>query len=451
MAKIQTSCPRCKSPLIADVEQLFDLNVDPQAKQRLLNGQVNNVNCPTCGYQGMLSTPIVYHDPEKELLLTFVPSELGLPLNEQERLIGPMITQVTNKLPPEKRKAYLLRPQAMLTFQTMIEKILEGDGITKEMINDQQKKLNLLQRLLSIPQQADRAEVIKQEEALIDQNFFAMLSRLVEATMAQGDQRGAKMLSDFQQELLTQTEVGKELQVQSQEVQEAINSLQEASQKGLTRETLLQMIYDAADKPLRLSTLISMARTGLDYQFFQLLTDRINAAGEDEKPKLEALREQLLDATRKMEEQARLQMEETRKLLNHILAEADVEQALQQHLEEIDDGFVELLQEELKTARANADLEKIAKLQKINKFIEDASAPPPELALIEQLLEAENYDDRMKMLKENNDMVTPEFVQLLTQLIAQSESQKQPDEIVAKLKEIHRIALRVSMMAAMNK
>jgi hypothetical protein len=111
-----------------EAEQLFDMNIDPQAKQRLMSGTVNAIHCQACGYQGMLTTPIVYHDPEKELLLTYFPSEWGLPVNEQEKLVGPLINQVMNKLPVEKRKAYLLRPQAMLTFQTMIEKILEGDA-----------------------------------------------------------------------------------------------------------------------------------------------------------------------------------------------------------------------------------------------------------------------------------------------------------------------------------
>ena len=63
-----------------------------------------------CGYQGPLSTPVVYHDPEKEFFLTYFPPELGLPLNEQERMMGPYITQVVNRLPPEKRKAYLFPP-----------------------------------------------------------------------------------------------------------------------------------------------------------------------------------------------------------------------------------------------------------------------------------------------------------------------------------------------------
>ncbi len=85
---------------------------------------------------------------------------MGLPVNEQERLIGPIINQVVNALPLEKRKAYILRPQTMFTFQSMVEKILEGDGITKEMLDDQQKRVGLIQRFLSTPPESI-AEVLK--------------------------------------------------------------------------------------------------------------------------------------------------------------------------------------------------------------------------------------------------------------------------------------------------
>src|SRR5450756_55527 len=143
----------------------------------------------------MMSTPMVYHDPSKELLLTYFPPEMGLPVNEQERLIGPMINQVVNKLSMEKRKGYLFRPQTMLTLQTMIEKVLEADGITKEMLDGQQKRLSLLQRLLSTPQAADRSAIIQQEEVLVDEALFSILSRLAESAMAQGDQQLAHSLA----------------------------------------------------------------------------------------------------------------------------------------------------------------------------------------------------------------------------------------------------------------
>jgi hypothetical protein len=86
MAKTQTSCPRCRQPVIADVEQIFDTYTDPTAKQKLLGNIVNVIHCSSCGFQGMLATPIIYHDPEKELLLTYFPPEMNVPVTEQESI-----------------------------------------------------------------------------------------------------------------------------------------------------------------------------------------------------------------------------------------------------------------------------------------------------------------------------------------------------------------------------
>jgi len=450
MSKIQTNCPRCKSPVIAEVEQVFDLNNDPLAKQRFLSGQFNVIHCPTCGYNGMVGIPIIYHDPDKELLLTFVPPELGLPINEQERMIGPLINQVVNRLPPEKRKGYLLRPQSMFTFQTMVERVLEAEGISKQMIEDQQKRLNLLEHLLSISQPESRAEVIKQEEALIDQTFFSMLSRLIEASLAQGDERSTRVLAAIQQELVEKTKIGRQIQEQSREAQEAVRSLQEASQGGLTREKLLNLIIDAAASEVRLSTMVSLARNAMDYQFFQLLSERIDTKSGEEKSRLEALRQKLLDYTSKIDQQVQQHIDDSRKLLYQILASGDIDAALEQNLEALDDFFVEIVEQELNAARSQGDLDRIGKIQKVKAFLEKVSAPPPELAFIEQLLAMKSYDERMKAMQEKAEMITPEFLQLLSGLINQMEGQKQSEELINVLKEINRIALRVTMMAAMK-
>jgi len=143
MPKTQVSCPNCRQPVMADVEKLFDLHLDPSAKQRLLSGAFNIIQCQLCGYQGALATPIVYHDPEKELLLTFVPPELNLPRDEQERAIGGLINRVVDNLAQEKRKGYLFNPQATLTMQGLLERILEADGITREMLEAQQQRLRV--------------------------------------------------------------------------------------------------------------------------------------------------------------------------------------------------------------------------------------------------------------------------------------------------------------------
>jgi len=125
MVKQTILCPQCQQPVVAEITQLFDLKQDPQAKQILLAGAYNLIQCPNCGYRGQAPTPIVYHDLEKELLLTFFPPELQVPINQQEQMIGPMIKKVMDNLPMEQRKAYLFKPETMLTRQRLVERILE--------------------------------------------------------------------------------------------------------------------------------------------------------------------------------------------------------------------------------------------------------------------------------------------------------------------------------------
>ena len=184
MPQTQIACPRCRQIIPAQVEQLFDVTAEPASKQRLLGGVSNRARCQFCGYDGNLATPVVYHDADKELLLTYFPPELGLPANEQEKMIGPLINKVVNNLPAERRKAYLFRPQSFLTYQSLVEKILEGDGVSKEMLDEQQKRLNLIQRLLQTTTADVRAEIIKQNAAVLDEPFFAIYNRLVEAAVS---------------------------------------------------------------------------------------------------------------------------------------------------------------------------------------------------------------------------------------------------------------------------
>jgi len=187
MPKMRINCPNCRQPIMADIDQLFDVGQDPTAKQKILAGSFNLAACPNCGYKGMIATPLVYHDPNKDLLLTYFPPDLVMPINEQERTIGPLITRVTNSLPPEKRKAYLLQPKSMLTLQTMVERILAADGITKEMIQAQQDRMNLLQRLMNASDESID-EITVKEDALFDSDFYNLLNRMIEASTDNGDQ-----------------------------------------------------------------------------------------------------------------------------------------------------------------------------------------------------------------------------------------------------------------------
>lgn len=449
MAKTSVACPRCRQPVIADIEQLFDMGTDSQAKQKLLSGMFNVIQCPSCGYAGQTPRPLVYHDPQKELLLTYFPPELGLPVNEQERLIGPLINQVVNNLPLEKRKAYLLRPQSMFTFETLIEKVLEADGVTKEMLDNQQKRLSLIQRLLNLAPEA-RAEVIKQEENLIDNELFSLLGRVFEIAIAQGDQQGAQAIALLQKDLIEQTAFGQQVKQQNDDAEAAIQALQQASKDGLTHEKLLD-IFIAAKSDVSLSTLVSMARPGMDYTFFELLTGRIDAATGEEKQRLTALREKLLSLTERVDKVVQERLAQAKEALEQVLNSGDLEKTILENTDAIDDFFMEALRSELHQAQTDGNIERSAKLKKVVEIIQKLSQPPAEYALVEELLSAEDQTQRQQIMETNSQSINADFLQILNGLVMQSEKESQPAEVQQELKDIYRMALRFSMQNNLTK
>jgi hypothetical protein len=441
MPKTQVSCPKCHQPVLADVNQLFDVNVDPSAKARLLSGVVNLIQCPVCGFQGNLASPIVYHDADKELLLTYIPPELGIPRNEQERMIGNLINQVINKLPQEKRKGYLLNPQTTLTFQGLIERVLEADGITKEMIQAQQQRLSLIQRLASASDESVRTEIAKQEDEHIDAEFFALLSRLAETALVNGDRESAQQLADLQKSLLPITTYGQQVQAQTKEIEAAITELRDAG-KELTREKILELVINAPND-VRLSTLVSYARPLMDYTFFQMLSERIDRARTDGRARLIELRSKLLEMTQAIDRQVEEHVRQTREVINKLMQADDVAVAMEQTLVAVDEFFIREVNQLLEEARRQGDLAKSGKLQKMLEVIQQASAPP-ELALIEKYLDSPDEQSMKEFLEVNKDAITPEFLDLLANIAVQMQS-GEDKEFAQHVMLANRQALRFSM------
>jgi predicted RNA-binding protein Jag len=435
------------------VEQLFDVSHDPGAKQRLLGGVSNMVRCPFCGYEGRLATPVVYHDNDKELLLTFFPPELGLPLNEQEKMIGPHIKQVMDRLPAEKRKAYLLKPVANLTYDSMIETILGKDGITPEMLKSQQERVGLIDRLLQASSAEIRSEIIKQNEKLFDEQFFGLFSRLAQSAAQSQQPKLAEALGGLQEQLLKETEFGRGLAESVGEMEAAAKVLQEAGQ-GLTREKLLDFVI-AAESDARIRAYVSLARGGMDYSFFQTLTDKIEKASGEEKTKLEHVREKLLDYTNEADRQIEARYKQAQKFIETLLAQEDIAKATQDNLQSFSQETVDIVQQMLRQASEKNDYATMGKLQKMVEVLQQASAPPPEVAFIEQLIEAPDAAALDKMLNENAAQVNDQFMEYLSGLVNQMDAQAGQGNAEAKalgekLGTVYKAALKFSMKKNMG-
>jgi hypothetical protein len=433
----------------ANVEQLFDVTHDPASKQRLMSGQSNYVRCQFCGYEGRLATPVVYHDNEKELLLTFFPMELGMPINEQERMIGPLIKQVTERLPPEKRKAYLFKPQANLTYDSMMETILGKDGISSESLKEQQDRVKFIERLLQTTTASVRSEMIKQNEKIIDEQFFGLFSRIAQNAMQSGQEPIARALIELQKQLLDETEFGHKLKETVAEMEAATKALQEAGQ-SLTREKLLDFVLEAPTEA-RIRAYVSLARNGMDYVFFQNLTEKIEKSSGDEKTRLESIREKLLGFVAEVDKQLEARFKQAQDFVESLLTQDDIEKATRENIENFTQDSVEVVNQFLQQASQKNDYARMGKLQKMAQVLQEASAPPPEIAFIEQLIQAPDEAVMEKMLVENDAMINDQFIEALSGLVAQMDAQDNPEAkaLGERLGEVYKIALKYSMKKQM--
>ena len=450
MPKTTIACPRCRTPITAEITRLFDLSSDPEAKEKLLSGSANLINCPVCRYQGVYPSPIVYHDAEKELLLTYFPPEANLPVPEQEKIIGPLIKKVVDTLPPEKRKGYLFRPQAMLTQQLLFETILKADGITPEMMKAQQEKLALISQLAAAAPEK-LPELIAQNDSKIDEQVFMLVSRLAEASAAGGDQEGVQILVNLQRGMLEHSSYGKSLAEQARESQAAVKSLQELSQKGLTRESLLELMIESAGSDARLTTLVTMARGGLDYTFFEQLSAKIDASTGEEQAKLSALREKLLQLTAAVDAALKAQLDQAQALLDEILNSENIEEATEKALPRVDQAFADVVNHAAEHAQADKDQAKLEKLMRIIAVVQATSQSGAALQMIEILLQAEDETARRQIFEKAGDEIDAEFLQMLNEFIGQMEKSNEQPEAVARLKDISREALRFSMQRNLSR
>jgi hypothetical protein len=271
---------------------------------------------------------------------------------------------------------------------------------------------------------------------------------------AEGE-RAARQLAEVQKQLLEETEFGRGLKESVGELETASKALQEAGQR-LTRERLLDLIIEAPNDA-RIRAYVSLARTGMDYTFFQNLSEKLDAAKGDEKKNLEELREKLLDYVNEVDRQLEQRFKESQDFIDQLLEQEDVARATRDNIQGFTQESVDLVSQMMRQASEKNDYARMGKLQKMIEVLQEASAPPVEVAFIEQLLEAPDDAALEKMLAENEEMVNEEMMNMLSGLMAQLEAQGsngpgggQAKELTKKLESVYKTALKFSMKKKMG-
>lgn len=399
--RIMVSCPNCRAQFPGEIEQVIDAQSNPTLKARLLSGNLNVQRCPNCGSAFQMAAPLLYHDGAKELLISFVPMELGMNKDQQEKAVGDMMRDLTGRLPKESIKGYFFQPRSAFTMQGLVETILQGDGVTPEMMAEQRARIDLIEQLLSTPAELLES-VIQQNDARVDVQFMQTLSLMGQRLAADGQAQVAEQLANLQFMLLEHSTFGKQMaqQAQAQEatVREVAAEIQ-AMGPSADRAAFFKLAQTYADDNERLQALVGLVRPAFDYQFFQELTTRIEQAPAAERPDLEGLRDALLSLTQQVDEQAKAALEDSVQLLQALIDAPNPDQLIEENLPFFDETFMGVLQANLDAATKRGNVEVSGKLraiyEQVIKTLRDHMSP--ELKAINGLMAAED-DETAKML-----------------------------------------------------
>jgi hypothetical protein len=339
------SCPNCQSRFNAPLEPIIN-GQDPNLKGAFLQGYLNVIRCPQCGFSGMAGVPTLYYDLEKELAFVLVPGESGLIGPAQEKVIGDLTNKLINSLPNEQRKFYLFNPKTFLSHESMIKAILEADGITEEMIQAQESRIKLIEEFINTQDEAELKKVVEENDSLLDREFFETLTAFMQNAQLSGDQAQAQTFLALRALVSRWSTNGREIVA---EIDRELGIVVMKSQEELL-DKLLQAQTDE-----EFQSLIVAGQSFLDYGFFQQLTTRIDevtkSGDQAQADALRALRTRILDVRARIEADNKAALEAAGKLLEKLLQSQQPDKLLDEHLDKLDDAFFFLLQANVREAR----------------------------------------------------------------------------------------------------
>lgn len=438
-------CPNCGQPIHAAVENLIDVSINPEAKTELLTGRINSVQCPNCGVVSTIAAPLLYHDAEKELLISFVPMELGLPKQQQEKAMGDLMRQLTSQLPQGGMKGYMFRPREALTMQGLVDQVLQADGVTPEMMEAQRARIRLVETLLQTPPD-QLPEVIKQHDSEIDSQLFQAIMVMAQRTMQENRPDIAERLIMLQNEVMEHSTVGQEMLAQG-DIQEAVVREVVADIEGLGQgaeiSDLIELAIGYAGDDQRLQALVGLVRPALDDTFFQEMTARIGQAPADEREALEKLRERLTELTMLVDQQQQMAVQGAVRLLQAIANAPDPNEVIVANLQAVDDTFMAVLNANIQEAERRNDINSSARLKQIYQQVVSVLQQnmQPELRFVNDLLSTENDEDARKLLSEHAADFGEELLDVMD-AVGQMLAQNGDQQMIEKLSFLKQAALQ---------
>ncbi len=438
-------CINCRTPFRATINALIDPAQNPQAKIALLAGGANTFPCTNCGTPNTVLTPLLYHDASKELLVSFVPMELGLSKDAQEKAIGDLMRDLTTNLPQGAFKAYMLQPRSALTMQGLIEQVLQADGVTPEMMQAQRERVRLVEMFIQSPPEV-LPSLVQQHDAQIDAQFMQTMTLIIQQLASEGREALADQVVDVQNTILELSSFGQTLMERAQAQETTIASVAEdinALGQNAQRSDFIQLAVRYADDPERLQALVGLIRPAFDYTFFQEFTTAISQAPASERDRIQGVREALLELTAQVDQQAQMALQEAANLLRLLLSSPNPDELIAANLPMIDYTFLQVLSANIQEATRRGDVSASGRLKDLyNRVVAALQASmPPELRFINEVLNAPTDAEALEMVNQRAVEFGSGLLDALDSVEQQLAGQPNP-AIMERFEAVRRLAVQ---------
>jgi hypothetical protein len=405
------------------MQSIVDAQKDPTAKSQVLTGNLNAIVCPQCGFQGLLNAPFLYHDARLEIAFVYASMDSGMTNVGQQKIIGDLTNRLMQSLPAEERKGYLFQPQTFITPESLVNAILERDDESRELVEGQRRKVELLGQLRDIDplDSLAVASFVGANDEELDESFFQLLDIVIDIAESQGNAAERERLSRHREHLMSKSATGRLYQAQEQAVQ--------ALSASPTRETLIEQLV-ASDEPLVREALVATGRQLLDYAFFQALTARIQAAEQDRdaeaQARLVALRKEVLEIRDKIDAVLAEVWNRRASLLQSLMMADDPGELMLRHVSELDPAFFNVLGANLRQAEEEGRVDVIRRLREIGDVVIQLmdEMAPPEIKLTNSLMMAEDEEQVRQVLEEERGQLSAELLEFVER--ATSDMQRNP-------------------------
>lgn len=144
-------CPKCGCLNEITLWQSLTVSDSEDLKELLLKGELNVLRCNDCGAKALVPTPLLYHDEQKKLMLSFLPAQNAEDAKKQFDAIKSS-SRKSGEL--ETLKGYNLR--YVYDYNSLLEKLLIFDSG----LNDKTIEVIKLMVLLQEPETADKRSAL---------------------------------------------------------------------------------------------------------------------------------------------------------------------------------------------------------------------------------------------------------------------------------------------------